>query len=183
MKRTNAYNKKPNINQNRTDFEKLFQGKYKDRSQVSDPKNLVTTTSILQTIYSYLENQSLKQTNNLTTNTYMSKLMMELEVFRNVRDWKQFHDPKNLANAISIEASELLEIFLWKKSEESYNLSQKETTCVKEEVADIFIFLIYFCIDLNIDLVKVSLKKIKKNAKKYPIEKSYGSRKKYNQLK
>jgi len=75
--------------------------------------------------------------------------------FRNDRDWEQFHNPKNLAQALSIEAAELQEIFLWKSTEESGDLSQDEIDRVKEELADIFI-----CLTFNIkdDLVKKNLR-------------------------
>ena len=73
--------------------------------------------------------------------------------FRNERDWAQFHDPKNLAEALSIEAGELLENFLWKTTEQSRNLTTEELQNVKEELADIFIFLTYLSEEYQIDLL------------------------------
>jgi NTP pyrophosphatase (non-canonical NTP hydrolase) len=102
--------------------------------------------------------------------------------FRHERDWTQFHDPKNLAEALSIEAGELLENFLWKTTEQSRNLSPEELKNVKEELADIFIFLTYLSEEYKIDLLAEVEKKIAKNAAKYPIEKSKGSSKKYTDL-
>ena len=102
--------------------------------------------------------------------------------FRDARQWGQYHDPKNLSQALGIEAAELQEIFLWKTSEESRNLSQKDIPRVSEEIADIFIYLTYLCHEFKIDLFDVTLKKIEKNAVKYPVEKSKGSNKKYNEL-
>jgi NTP pyrophosphatase (non-canonical NTP hydrolase) len=102
--------------------------------------------------------------------------------FRNERDWAQFHDPKNLAEALSIEAGELLENFLWKTTEQSRNLSPEELKNVKEELADIFIFLTYLCEEYKIDLLKEVENKIAHNAAKYPIEKAKGSKKKYTEL-
>ena len=102
--------------------------------------------------------------------------------FRNARQWGQYHDPKNLSLALGIEAAELQEIFLWKTSEESKNLSQKDISRVSDEIADIFIYLTYLCYEFKIDLFDTTLKKIEKNAIKYPIEKSKGSNKKYNEL-
>ena len=102
--------------------------------------------------------------------------------FRNARQWGQYHDPKNLSMALGIEAAELQEIFLWKTSEESKNLSQKDISRVSDEIADIFIYLTYLCHEFKIDLFDATLKKIEKNAVKYPIEKSKGSNKKYNEL-
>jgi len=102
--------------------------------------------------------------------------------FRDARQWGQYHDPKNLSEALGIEAAELQEIFLWKTPEESRNLSQKDTSRVSEEIADIFIYLTYLCYEFKIDLFDATLKKIEKNAVKYPIEKSKGSSKKYDEL-
>ncbi len=102
--------------------------------------------------------------------------------FRNERDWAQFHDPKNLAEAISIKAGELLENFLWKTTEQSRNLSPEELKNVKEELADIFIFLMYLCEEYKIDLLKEVESKIALNEAKYPVEKAKGSNKKYSEL-
>jgi len=103
--------------------------------------------------------------------------------FRNERDWAQFHDPKNLAEALSIEAGELLENFLWKTTEQSRNLTAEELKNVKEELADIFIFLTYLSEEYKIDLFNEVEKKIVHNAAKYPVEKAKGSAKKYTMLK
>jgi NTP pyrophosphatase (non-canonical NTP hydrolase) len=80
--------------------------------------------------------------------------------FRNERDWAQFHDPKNLAEAVSIEAGELLENFLWKTIDLSKNLSEEQINNIKHEVADIFIFLTYLCHEFKIDLLKEVEKKM-----------------------
>ena len=102
--------------------------------------------------------------------------------FRNERDWAQFHDPKNLAEALSIEAGELLENFLWKTTEQSRNLTAEELKNVKEELADIFIFLTYLSEEYKIDLFKEVENKIAQNAAKYPVEKAKGSARKYTEL-
>ncbi len=102
--------------------------------------------------------------------------------FRNARDWAQFHDPKNLAEAISIEAGELLENFLWKTVEQSKNLTDEELTNIKHEIADIFIFLTYLCEEFKVDLLKEVEKKIAVNEAKYPVHKAKGSNKKYTEL-
>jgi NTP pyrophosphatase (non-canonical NTP hydrolase) len=102
--------------------------------------------------------------------------------FRDERDWYQFHSPKNLAEAINIEASELLEIFLWMTTEQSKKLGEAEIKSVKNEVADIFIFLTYLCHHFGIDLLDSVNEKIEQNSIKYPISKSKGSSKKYNEL-
>lgn len=100
--------------------------------------------------------------------------------FRDARDWKQFHDSKNLATAISIEAAELNELFLWKNK-----LSEIESVDkgrVAEELADIFSFAFLMAEQNGLDVKDIILKKIKQNSKKYPIDKAKGSAKKYNEL-
>ncbi|HEY9008251.1 MAG TPA: nucleotide pyrophosphohydrolase [Ohtaekwangia sp.] len=96
--------------------------------------------------------------------------------FRNDRDWEQFHNPKDLALAISIEAGELLELYLWKNADDA----NKEK--VKEELADIFSFAFLLANKYGFDVRQIVLDKIKSNAEKYPVSKSKGSAKKYNEL-
>lgn len=95
--------------------------------------------------------------------------------FRDDRNWKQFHTPENLAKSISLEAAELLENYQWGNQ-------HADIENIKEEVADIFGYLLLFCDRLDIDLLEVSNKKIIKNSEKYPIDKSYGRSTKYNKL-
>lgn len=109
-------------------------------------------------------------------------ILKKLLEFREKRDWEQFHDPKNLAEAISIEAAELLEIFLWKDIPGSRNLPGKEINKIKEESADIFLFLLYLCEEYGIDILDEALNKIEVNEKRYPVEKAKGSAKKYKEL-
>jgi NTP pyrophosphatase (non-canonical NTP hydrolase) len=96
--------------------------------------------------------------------------------FRNERDWEQFHNPKDLALAISIEAGELLELFLWKKAEDANR--QK----VKEELSDIFSFAFLLADKYGFDVKQMVLEKIKSNAEKYPVDKAKGTAKKYDEL-
>jgi NTP pyrophosphatase (non-canonical NTP hydrolase) len=96
--------------------------------------------------------------------------------FRNERDWAQFHNPKDLALALNIEAGELLESFLWKSSE------QADKDKVKEELADVFAFAFLLAEKYGFDVKQIVLEKIKKNALKYPVEKSKGVAKKYTEL-
>lgn len=103
--------------------------------------------------------------------------------FRNDRDWKQFHDPKNLAEAISIEASELLEIFLWSKVGESKKIAQDKKENISNELADIINFAILFAHETGIDIEEAILKKLEENNEKYPVDKAKGSSKKYTDLK
>ena len=112
----------------------------------------------------------------------LASIQQKIIAFRNERDWAQFHDPKNLAEALSIEAGELLENFLWKTTEQSCNLSPEELVNVKEELSDIFILLTYLCEEYKIDLLSEVEKKIALNAAKYPVEKTKGSAKKYTTL-
>jgi NTP pyrophosphatase (non-canonical NTP hydrolase) len=112
----------------------------------------------------------------------LSSIQKKILAFRNARDWAQFHDPKNLAEALSIEAGELLQNFLWKTTEQSRNLTEEELKNVKEELADIFIFLTYLSEEYKIDLLNEVEKKIAVNEAKYPVDKSRGSSKKYSQL-
>jgi len=112
----------------------------------------------------------------------LKKLTEKILKFRNVRDWTQYHDPKNLAEAISIEASELLENFLWKTKEESRNLNKEKIQDIKDEIADVLIYLIVLSEELDIDLIKSAEEKLKKNGKKYPVDKVKGRSKKYDEL-
>lgn len=110
------------------------------------------------------------------------RIVKKIKIFRNEREWAQFHDPKNLAEAISVEAGELLENFLWRNIEESSKLDEKKIDKVKEEISDIFIFTLYLCDVLKIDLFDETEKKIKINTEKYPVDKSKGTAKKYKDL-
>ncbi|EDY83146.1 hypothetical protein VDG1235_2770 [Verrucomicrobiia bacterium DG1235] len=112
----------------------------------------------------------------------LSQLTEKLIAFRDARDWKQFHNPKDLATALSIEASELQEIFLWKNPKEVAAIVSKKQTHIKEEVADIASFLLLLCHELEIDLVEAVSAKIEKNAAKYPVDKAKGTHAKYNEL-
>lgn len=117
-------------------------------------------------------------------NTTLSQLKEILEKFRDEREWKQFHTPKNLAEAISIEAGELLENFLWKKDPEIEN-SFKDPTFrekIKHELADILCFCINLANVTGIDIASAVIDKIEHNRKKYPVEKAKGSAKKYTAL-
>jgi len=102
--------------------------------------------------------------------------------FRNKRDWRKFHNPKNLAISISLEANELLEHFQWKDLPDSIEYSKKNKDKISAEIADILVYILYLSNDLNIDIEQAIKKKIKENEEKYPVEKSKGNSKKYNQL-
>jgi|AntDeeMinimDraft_5_1070356.scaffolds.fasta_scaffold08085_3 NTP pyrophosphatase (non-canonical NTP hydrolase) len=100
--------------------------------------------------------------------------------FRDVRDWKQFHTPKDLASAISIEASELQEIFLWKSNEQISSNREELRPEVEAELADIFAFTLAFADIYQIDLEEAFKEKMKANQEKYPEGKVKGSAKKYD---
>lgn len=104
--------------------------------------------------------------------------------FRNEREWGQFHDPKNLAEGLSIEAAELLEVFLWKTTSDSRAAvnDPKAQAKVREEVADCFLYCILMADSFGIDLIDAAHDKIAVNAAKYPVEKSRGRSDKYDQL-
>jgi len=99
--------------------------------------------------------------------------------FRNERNWEQFHQIKDLLLGLNIEVSELQELFLWKSKEQQSEIKMEN---IKEEVADIAIYLIYICKHYNINLLEAVSEKIEKNSIKYPVEKSRNSNKKYNEL-
>jgi NTP pyrophosphatase (non-canonical NTP hydrolase) len=112
----------------------------------------------------------------------LEEIMKEILNFRDRRDWKQFHDPKNLAEAISIETAELQEIFLWSDVKESRKIAREKMQEISAEMADIFIFSLLFAHETGIEIEKAIMDKIKLNDKKYPVDKSKGNSKKYNEL-
>ena len=105
----------------------------------------------------------------------INEIIKRLNEFREARNWKQFHTPDNLAKSISIEASELLENYQW--GSQNANIDN-----IKDEVADVFIYLLLLCDEFGIDIIDATNKKIDINEKKYPVEKSFGNSKKYNQM-
>ena len=104
----------------------------------------------------------------------------QILAFREERNWKQFHNPKDLAISISLEAAELLEVFQW---------SADDTVCadkmdqIREELADVVNYCVLMADTCGLDLDEIILEKIKKNAEKYPVDKAYGSKEKYTELK
>ncbi|MBR2396887.1 MAG: nucleotide pyrophosphohydrolase [Bacteroidaceae bacterium] len=106
----------------------------------------------------------------------LEELREAIVKFTQERDWDQFHNGKDLALALSIEASELNEAFLWKDAND-VNVEK-----VKEELADIFNYAILIADKYDLDVKQIVLEKLAKNAQKYPVDKAYGSAKKYNEL-
>ncbi len=103
------------------------------------------------------------------------KVMEKILEFRNERDWEQYHSGENLAKSLIIEAAELLELYQW--GNEVENIER-----LKEELADVMIYALLLANRYKLDVEDIILKKIKKNAEKYPVKKAYGSAKKYNEL-
>lgn len=106
----------------------------------------------------------------------MEEITEALIKFRNERDWEQFHNPKDLALAINVEAGELLELFLWK------NATDANPEKVQEELADVFAFAFLLAEKYKFDVKEIILEKIKRNGEKYLVDKSKGTAKKYNEL-
>jgi NTP pyrophosphatase (non-canonical NTP hydrolase) len=103
-------------------------------------------------------------------------LVDDIRKFRDARDWAKFHDPKNLAINLSVEAAELLEVFLWKRAEEI------DPERLKEELADVLYSALMLADTCKLDVAAIVRAKLKKNAKKYPVRKAKGSNKKYDEL-
>lgn len=109
----------------------------------------------------------------------MKWLVKKVVNFRDERNWGKFHNPKDLAISLNLEASELLENFQWKNNDEAIH---KNLNNIKEELADVLIYSLLLANELNLEVEEIILDKLLKNEKKYPIEKAYGSNKKYTDL-
>jgi len=117
-----------------------------------------------------------------TRSTSLSSLRDSLRRFAAERDWDQYHSPKNLAAALIVEAAELLEHFQWMPEDASRSLTTEQLGQVREEMADVFIYLIRLADKLDIDLLEAARHKIVKNARKYPADKARGNSRKYTEL-
>lgn len=115
-------------------------------------------------------------------NSDLQSLTQALRDFAKEREWEQFHSPKNLASALTVEASELLEHFQWLTEEQSRNLSADKKAEVAAEAADVFLYLLQLCDKLQIDLVEAARTKLAVNAEKYPVDRALGSSKKYTEI-
>ncbi len=114
--------------------------------------------------------------------TDLEELRDRMREFAAERDWDQFHSPKNLAMALSVEASELMEVFQWLTEAQSRALAPEAKAAASEEVADILLYLVRIADQLGIDPAESARSKITANALKYPVEKSRGLAKKYTEL-
>lgn len=112
----------------------------------------------------------------------LEDLKNQLARFNEDRDWSQFHSPKNLSMALSVEASEIVELFQWMDSEKSYDLGKEKIEELEGEIADVFLYLLQLSARFNIDPVEAAAKKLHVNSEKYPVEKAKGTAKKYNEL-
>lgn len=110
----------------------------------------------------------------------IEEIIKALVRFRDDRNWQQFHNPRDLAMALSIEAAELNELFLWKKSEKEWEEIPMEE--LKDELADVFAFAFLLADRYDLDIKEIVMDKIRKNGQKYPVDKSYNSAAKYNRL-
>jgi len=114
--------------------------------------------------------------------TTIESLTEKILIFRDERDWLQFHSPKNMAAAIAIEAAELQELFLWKSEQEQVQITEARRERIGEELADIAVYLFELTHNLGYDLGRLIQDKLEKNAKKYPVSLSKGTSKKYTEL-
>src|SRR5690349_6602897 len=120
-----------------------------------------------------------------TPNTGSDPILRLREVLRQFaaeRDWDQFHSPKNLASALSVEAAELLECFQWLTEDQSRQLTPAQRSQVRDELADVLNYLVRLADKLDVDLLDAAREKIAKNAVKYPADKARGSMRKYTEL-
>ena len=112
----------------------------------------------------------------------LDALREQVREFVRAREWQPFHSPKNLAMALAVEASELLEIFQWKTEAESRALEPKALAAAGEEIADVLIYLVRIADELGIDPVSAAQRKLVVNASKYPVDKARGNARKYDEL-
>lgn len=113
-------------------------------------------------------------------NDSLAHLTAEVRNFADARDWQQFHSPKNLAAAMTVEAGEVLEHFQWLTEAESESLGAEQRGEVELELADVLIYLVRLADRLEVDLVAAAARKIAVNAQRYPVEQAKGNNKKYN---
>ena len=114
--------------------------------------------------------------------TDIKKLTEEIVKFRDARDWKQFHNPKDCAISLSLEAAEVLEHFQWKTNAEIEEYLKDHKEHIADELADVLYWVLLMSHDLNIDIIDASYKKMEENNKKYSVEKAKGKHTKYNKL-
>ena len=114
--------------------------------------------------------------------TTVETLTAEIRAFRDARDWRQFHSPKELAVAITAESGELLQHFVWQSSEQSEQRACDRRDAIADEIADVAILLLELADNLELDLAQVIRAKLARNEQRYPVDKARGSNRKYNEL-
>lgn len=114
--------------------------------------------------------------------TDLDDLQKRVVAFRDERNWKQFHNPKDMAISLSLEASEFLEHFQWKNEKEISTHLNKRKEDVEDELADVLYWVLLIANDLDVDLNKAFIKKLEKSAAKYPVDKAKGKHTKYTEL-
>lgn len=112
----------------------------------------------------------------------LKKMQISIQEFRQARDWKQFHNPKDCAISLSLEAAEVLEHFQWKSSEEVESYIKSDKSKISHELADVLYWVLLMATDLDIDIECAFYEKMTKNEAKYPVAKAKGSHKKYTEL-
>lgn len=112
----------------------------------------------------------------------LHSLTDKILAFRDARDWKQFHNPKDLAAGLAIEAAELQELFLWKNPAEVAEAVSKKRERISDELADVAYYVLLLSHELDIDITEALTAKLAKNAAKYPVDKAKGSHAKYDEL-
>ena len=112
----------------------------------------------------------------------IERLKKEMVKFRDERNWKKFHNPKDLAISIVLEAGELLEIFQWVSEKDLNRVIIERKKDIEDEIADIFLYLLSLCDVLDVDLERVTLRKLEENRRKYPVDKVKGKAVKYDNV-
>ena len=136
------------------------------------------STTVLKHQYSISNMSTAEERKSKHVNDSIKELTENIVAFRDARDWKQFHNPKDLAISISLEAAELLEVFQWSGSDTGAD-SEKKIGKIKEELADVLIYSFLMGNDLGLDISEIVNAKIEENNRKYPAEKAYGKAAKY----
>jgi len=112
----------------------------------------------------------------------INELVAQVRRFRDERDWAQFHNPKDMAISLALEAAEVLEHFQWKSAKEIDEHLASHRDEVADELGDVLVYLLEFCDVVGVDIVDAALNKLAKNAIKYPVAKAKGTHAKYNKL-
>jgi NTP pyrophosphatase (non-canonical NTP hydrolase) len=112
----------------------------------------------------------------------VQNLIEDIRKFTRERDWEQYHSPKNLSMALSVEVAELVEVFQWLTQEQSRHLPPAKKQAVEEEIGDVTILLLMLADELGVDVLEAARKKLQRNRAKYPVEKFRGRAEKYNEL-